>query len=136
MAQFQNERLEAGNQPVLKLPFLHRPCDAEKSQIVAALQHLVRLLREMLRQRESEVVRLLLPRRPFIRLRFDLVQQHAPAPAALRRGAEVVEPGSGIGELVQNQPVMAPRNFGDKLSQKFVSRVRPQFGRSLWPNLL
>lgn len=96
---------------------------AEKLQVVPALEHLVRLLRKVLRQGHFEVVGLLLFHRPLIRARLDLGQQHAAAPAALRGGAQVVEPGGGVFHLVDQQEVVSPGNFCDKLLKNWVARI-------------
>ena len=52
VTQFQDELLQSFDEPVLQLALLHGAADAEKFKVIAALHHLVRLLRKMLRQRE------------------------------------------------------------------------------------
>ena len=113
VAEFEDEALQALDQPVFQLALLHRPADAEELQVVAALEHLVRLLGEMLRQGEREVVRLLFLDSALIGAGFDLVEQDIARPAELRGGAQVVEAGGGVGHLVKNESMMAPGNLRD-----------------------
>ena len=105
--------------------------ETPKFQIVGTLHHFFGLLGEILRQGEGEVVGLLLRHRPFIRTGLDLVEQDVARPAELGRGAEVVEAGSGDGEFVQDQQILSPGDFCDKLSQKVDDCLICQFGHSL-----
>jgi hypothetical protein len=50
--------------------------DAQKLQVVAALERLLRLLGQVPRQRQRKVVRLAFCQRPLVGLRLDLVEQH------------------------------------------------------------
>ena len=56
---------------------------------------------------------------------FDLVEQYGTAPAEAGRGLEVIETGSGVFGLVENEQVMPPGDFCDKLPQKFLGRALP-----------
>lgn len=51
----------------------------------------------------------------------------------MRGGAKVVEMSRGGGELVEDQQVLPPRYFCDKLLQKFDGLGLGYFGRCLWP---
>ncbi len=88
----------------------------------------------MLRQGQGEIVGLLLGDSAFVSPGLDLIQKDIARPAEPGGGAEVVQAGSGITQLVKNEQVLAPGNFCDKLSQKFDDRFICQFGCSLWPN--
>ena len=89
VAEFEKERLQAGDQPVFQLPLLHLPADAEEFEIVGTLEHFFGLLGQILRQGEGKVVRLLLRHRPLIRAGLDLVEEdiarHQPNRAVARR---------------------------------------------------
>ena len=136
VAQLEDEALQALDQPVFQLALFHRLADAQKFQTVAALHHLIRLFGEMLGHGEREVVRLLFLDGALVGAGFDLVEQDTARPAKLRRGAQVVKAGGGVVYLVENQPVMTPRNLCDKLPQKLSDRgALIQFGHSLWPKL-
>jgi len=50
VAKFEEEGLKAGDQPVFELAFPPHATEPEKFEVVGALEHLVRLLRQMLRQ--------------------------------------------------------------------------------------
>ncbi len=103
---------------VFQLTFLHRPAEAEKLQVVAALERLLGLFRQMLRQRGGKIVRLARLEGALIGTGLDLVEQDIAAPAEARRGAEGVKPGRGSGSLIENQEILSPRDFCDKLPQK------------------
>ncbi len=60
VAEFQKEGLQAADEAVLQLTLPHRTTQAEELEVVGAFEHLLRLLGELLRQREVEVVRLFL----------------------------------------------------------------------------
>ena len=74
VAEFEQERLQTGNEAVFKFTLLDRAADAEELQAVGAFHHLVGLLGQILRQGEGEVVRLFLNDGAFIRPGLDLVQ--------------------------------------------------------------
>ncbi len=63
-------------------------------------------------------MRLLFFYRALISAGFDLVEQDAARPAELRGGAEIVEAGGGIGDLVENESVMAPGTCCDQFSHR------------------
>ena len=62
-------------------------------------------------------MRLLFLHSALVGVGFDLVKQDIAGPAELRSGTQVVEAGSGISHLVENESMMAPGNLRDKLSQ-------------------
>jgi hypothetical protein len=95
VAEFEEEHLEAGDQPVFEFALLDRAFEAEEFEVVGTFEHLVRLPGQMLRQGEGEVVGFLLRHRPFISPGFDLVQQDVARPAESGGGAEVVKAGGG-----------------------------------------
>jgi len=127
VAEFEDEALKMGDEPVFELALLDGAADAKEFQIVPAFHHLVRLFREMLRQSEFEIVRLLFLHRPLISAGLDLIKQNVAGPSELCGGAEIVKSSGGVSEFVQYQQVVAPRNFCDKLSHKidnFISMMR------------
>lgn len=73
VAQLQDEVLQSFHEPVLQFALLHGAPESEEFQVVAALHRLLGLLGKMLRQRELEIVRLLLRPRPLICAGLDLV---------------------------------------------------------------
>ena len=110
VAEFEQERLQTGDQPVFEFAFLDRPADAEELEVVGTLEHLVRLLGQMLRQGEGEVVGLLLRHRPFVGPGLDLVEQDVAGPAELGGGAEVVKQLWRGFNPTEKQDVMPPRD--------------------------
>ena len=82
------------------------------------------LLREIFRQGFREIVGLTLRQRPLISLGLNLVEQHIPAPAELRRSAEVVKASLDASDLVQNDYMLAPWDGRDGLTQR-LQRARP-----------
>jgi hypothetical protein len=53
VAQFEQEGLQPGDEAILQLAFLHGLFKAEELEVVGALEHLIRLLGEVLRQGDS-----------------------------------------------------------------------------------
>ena len=148
VAEFEEERLQAGDQPVFEFALLHLPADAEEFEVVGALEHLVGLLGQILRQGEREVVGLLLRHRPFVGAGLDLVEQDIARPAEAGGGAEVVEAGGGVGELCQELAGDGPRELLrpsclQKLSMTVHSaiwhslcQIRPRFAASQFSHSL
>ena len=131
VAEFEKEGLQARDEPVFEFPFLDRLAEAEKIQTVGAFEHLIRLLREVFRQSEIEVVRFLFRDGTFVGTGLDLIEQDITRPAEAGGGAEIPQPADGIGELVEDQQVLAPWNFRDKLSQNFNRGFSGHFGYRL-----
>jgi hypothetical protein len=95
--------------------------DAQKLQVVAALERLLRLLRllgQVPRQRQRKVVRLAFCQRPLVGLRLDLVEQHVGPRGRQSRAVDavlqvfdeagVVEQGGGGGGGRSENIVLAP----------------------------
>src|ERR671925_1496025 len=70
-----------------------------------------------------EIVRLSVRQRPLISSGLNLIKQNVAAPAEFSRGAEVVETGNGVFAAIQEQHVVTPWNFCNKLLQFFRSRA-------------
>jgi len=119
VAQLQQELLKPGNQAGLELTLPDGPADPEEFQAVGALDHLVGLLGKVLRKREAEVVGFLVGDRALVGAGLDLVEQDVARPPEAGGGMEIPEAGRGIGNLVENDQVLAPWDFCDELSQKF-----------------
>jgi len=103
---------------VFQLAFLHGAAKAEKLQVVAAFERLLGLLREVPRQCGREMVHLALHEGALIGAGLDLVEQDVATPAKARRGADVVKASCGSGRLIENQEILSPWDFCDKLPQK------------------
>jgi hypothetical protein len=56
----------------------------------------------VLRQGEIEVVDLLFRDGTFVGAGFDLIEQDIPRPAKAGGGAEIPQPGGGVGELFED----------------------------------
>jgi len=100
VAKFEEKGLQARDQTVFDLAFLHFLSDAQEFQVVAALQHFIRLLREIFGQSQREVVRLLFGDGTLVSAGLDLIKQDIPRPAEARGGAEIPEAGGWVGEFV------------------------------------
>src|SRR5579872_5316322 len=124
VAEFEKERLQAGDQAVFEFAFLNGAAEVEEFQVVRALHHFVGLLGEMLRQDEGEVVSLLHCYRTFIRSSLNLVEEDIATPAKLGSGTKVVQMSGGNGDLVEDQQVLPPGYFCDKLSQNLTGLFR------------
>jgi hypothetical protein len=86
-------------------------------------------------QGEIEVVSLLLRDRALVGTGLDLIEQHIARPAKAGGGSEIPEAGGRVGELVEDEAVMSPWNFCNKLLQKLARfDATSYFGHSLWPN--
>ncbi|OGS05085.1 MAG: hypothetical protein A3G41_04955 [Elusimicrobia bacterium RIFCSPLOWO2_12_FULL_59_9] len=77
---------------------------------------------------------LFLCHRPFIGSGLDLIEKAIAGPAEPCGGVKVVEAGGRVGELIEDQQIVTPGNFCDKLSQKFNNIHFVQFGDTLSPN--
>ena len=73
----------------------------------------------MLRKGEAEVVGFLVGDRALVGAGLDLVQQDVARPPQAGGGMEIPEAGHRIGDLIENDQVLAPWDFCDELSQKF-----------------
>ncbi|OQB96671.1 MAG: hypothetical protein BWX86_00635 [Verrucomicrobia bacterium ADurb.Bin122] len=125
VAQFQDEALHLRDKAILQVALLYLAVDAEEFEAVTGLECFLGLLREGCRQRRGEVVGFAFRERALVGAGFDLVEQYGTAPAEASRGLEVIETGSGVFGLVENEQVMAPGDFCDKLPQKLIGRALP-----------
>jgi len=91
VAEFEQEALQTGDEPVFEFAFFHRLAEAEEIEAVGVLEHLIRLLGEVFRQGEVEVVCLFVGDGAFVGPGFDLVEQDVARPAEAGGGAEIPE---------------------------------------------
>ena len=120
VAEFEDEVAQLFDQAVFKFAFLDLAVDAQEFEAVAALERLLGLFGQVVGQHLREVVTLALCERALIGLGLDLIEQDVSAPAEAGAGAQVVQALRRHFELVQEQQVMAPWDFCDSLSQKFM----------------
>ena len=131
VAEFEDEGLQPGDEPVFEFALLHGAADAEEFEVVGAFEHLVRLLGKMLRQGEGEIVGFLLRDGAFVSAGLDLVEQDIARPAEAGGGAEIPEAGGGVGELASGLQRVVPRELlRQAVAEMLVSQ---QFGHRLWP---
>jgi len=120
VAQRQNEGTQARDKPVLQLAFAHGPAEAEKFEVVAALERFLGLLGKVFREGGREVVRLARSEGTLESPGLDLVEQDVAGTAEPRGGAEVVEAGGGGFDLLDDLDVVPPRDCGQQFLNKLV----------------
>lgn len=111
VAELQDEFPHPVDEAVLELTLLHRAPDAEELQIVGTLERFIRLLHQMLRQRNWKVVHLAVLKRSLVRLRLDLIEQHVAAPAESRGRVQVMKASRRGACLIEDLKVMSPWDF-------------------------
>src|SRR5690606_26817269 len=116
VTKFENELLQPRRQPVLQFALLHAALQPEELQMVAAFEHLVRLLGQRLRQGGFKVVRFPFRQRTLVSAGFHLMEQHIPGPSESGGSAEVVKEFVRVFDFAEQMDMMTPRNRADQFS--------------------